>query len=282
MLLIAGVFYDEENAPAVLRDIAEVLPLKHLVDGLSGAIVHGEGVGAPRRRAARARPSGRGAAWCSRSAASPGRRARPTSSSSPSRHQGAWLVAWLRQAASCLAWRLADVHHRRGLFCAQHSRMSFLFDRTLISETPERPFRQQKRARLDREILLPVVVPSLPSGEWQFPPRRFCSTTDLERPICPCKQAPRRRDLLALPPNGARDALPLLPYAKKCLCVFVALTFREVAIGLRGLDLSLPVAPCSIDRLVMIFLLCGHAALKRKEVQTAQQKLVGWIDASIR
>ena len=44
MLMIAGVFYDEEDAPAVLRDIAEVLPLKHLVDGLSGAIVHGEGV----------------------------------------------------------------------------------------------------------------------------------------------------------------------------------------------------------------------------------------------
>jgi ABC-2 type transport system permease protein len=46
MLMIAGVFYDEARAPAVLRDIAEVLPLKHLVDGLSGAIVHGEGVGA--------------------------------------------------------------------------------------------------------------------------------------------------------------------------------------------------------------------------------------------
>jgi ABC-2 type transport system permease protein len=44
MLMIAGVFYDEQDAPAVLRDIAEVLPLKHLVDGLSGAIVHGEGV----------------------------------------------------------------------------------------------------------------------------------------------------------------------------------------------------------------------------------------------
>ncbi len=44
MLMIAGVFYDEENAPAVLRDIAEVLPLKHLVDGLSGAMVHGEGL----------------------------------------------------------------------------------------------------------------------------------------------------------------------------------------------------------------------------------------------
>jgi len=45
MLMIAGVFYDEENAPAVLRDVAEVLPLKHLVDGLSGAMVRGEGVG---------------------------------------------------------------------------------------------------------------------------------------------------------------------------------------------------------------------------------------------
>jgi ABC-2 type transport system permease protein len=46
MLMIAGVFYDEQRAPAVIRDIAQVLPLKHLVDGLSGAMVHGEGVGA--------------------------------------------------------------------------------------------------------------------------------------------------------------------------------------------------------------------------------------------
>jgi ABC-2 type transport system permease protein len=45
MIILAGVFYDEENAPAVLRDIAEAMPLKHLIDGLSGAIVHGEGVG---------------------------------------------------------------------------------------------------------------------------------------------------------------------------------------------------------------------------------------------
>ena len=42
--MIAGVFYDEQDAPAVIRDIAEVLPLKHLVDGLSGAMVHGEGI----------------------------------------------------------------------------------------------------------------------------------------------------------------------------------------------------------------------------------------------
>ncbi|MEA2310779.1 MAG: type transport system permease protein [Solirubrobacteraceae bacterium] len=45
MMMIAGVFYDEARAPVVLRDIAEVLPLKHLVDGLSGAMVRGEGVG---------------------------------------------------------------------------------------------------------------------------------------------------------------------------------------------------------------------------------------------
>jgi ABC-2 type transport system permease protein len=44
MMLIAGVFYDEENGPALLRDVAEVTPLKHLVDGLSGAIVTGDGL----------------------------------------------------------------------------------------------------------------------------------------------------------------------------------------------------------------------------------------------
>jgi ABC-2 type transport system permease protein len=44
MIILAGVFYDEENAPAALRDLAEAMPLKHLIDGLSGAMVHGEGV----------------------------------------------------------------------------------------------------------------------------------------------------------------------------------------------------------------------------------------------
>jgi ABC-2 type transport system permease protein len=44
MIMLAGVFYDEQNAPAVLRDLAAVMPLKHLIDGLSGAIVHGEGL----------------------------------------------------------------------------------------------------------------------------------------------------------------------------------------------------------------------------------------------
>jgi ABC-2 type transport system permease protein len=44
MIMLAGVFYDDEDAPAVLRDLAEAMPLKHLIDGLSGAMVHGEGV----------------------------------------------------------------------------------------------------------------------------------------------------------------------------------------------------------------------------------------------
>jgi ABC-2 type transport system permease protein len=44
MIMLAGVFYDEKDAPAFLRDIAEVMPLKHLIDGLSGAMVHGQGV----------------------------------------------------------------------------------------------------------------------------------------------------------------------------------------------------------------------------------------------
>jgi ABC-2 type transport system permease protein len=43
-ILIAGVFYDDATAPRLIRDIAEVLPLKHLVDGLSGAMVRGEGL----------------------------------------------------------------------------------------------------------------------------------------------------------------------------------------------------------------------------------------------
>src|SRR5512132_1730403 len=52
---------------------------------------------------------------------------------------------------------------------------------------------------------------------------------------------------------------------KNAFAFFVALTFREIAVGLRGLDFRLPVASCSIDRLVTIFLLGGHAVLKRKK-----------------
>jgi ABC-2 type transport system permease protein len=45
LIMISGVVYDAKNAPAVLRDIAEALPLKHLIDGLSGAMVKGQGIG---------------------------------------------------------------------------------------------------------------------------------------------------------------------------------------------------------------------------------------------
>jgi ABC-2 type transport system permease protein len=44
-ILIAGVFYDAEQAPPVIHDLAQALPLTHLVDGLSGAMVDGQGVG---------------------------------------------------------------------------------------------------------------------------------------------------------------------------------------------------------------------------------------------
>ena len=44
VIFISGVFYDADNAPEALRVVAEVLPLKHLIDGLSGAMVTGEGL----------------------------------------------------------------------------------------------------------------------------------------------------------------------------------------------------------------------------------------------
>src|SRR3954451_4002375 len=44
VIFISGVFYDAENAPAFLRSIAEILPLKHLIDGLDGAMVDGSGL----------------------------------------------------------------------------------------------------------------------------------------------------------------------------------------------------------------------------------------------
>jgi ABC-2 type transport system permease protein len=41
VIFISGVFYDAGNAPAFLRDIARALPLTHIIDGLSGAMVTG-------------------------------------------------------------------------------------------------------------------------------------------------------------------------------------------------------------------------------------------------
>ena len=43
-ILIAGVFYDADEAPTIIQDIAQALPLTHLVDGLSGAMIDGESV----------------------------------------------------------------------------------------------------------------------------------------------------------------------------------------------------------------------------------------------
>ena len=41
VIFISGVFYDTKNAPRFLRDIAQILPLTHIIDGLSGALVTG-------------------------------------------------------------------------------------------------------------------------------------------------------------------------------------------------------------------------------------------------
>jgi ABC-2 type transport system permease protein len=43
-IFISGVFYDADNAPKWLLRVAEALPLKHLIDGLSGAMVKGTGL----------------------------------------------------------------------------------------------------------------------------------------------------------------------------------------------------------------------------------------------
>jgi ABC-2 type transport system permease protein len=43
LIFISGVFYSTDELPEALKVIAEVLPLKHLIDGLSEAIVGGGG-----------------------------------------------------------------------------------------------------------------------------------------------------------------------------------------------------------------------------------------------
>lgn len=44
VIFISGVFYDVDNAPAFLHDIARALPLTHIIDGLSGALVGGSSI----------------------------------------------------------------------------------------------------------------------------------------------------------------------------------------------------------------------------------------------
>ena len=44
VILISGVFYDAHHAPGFIRGAAQVLPLTHLIDGLSGAMVKGTSI----------------------------------------------------------------------------------------------------------------------------------------------------------------------------------------------------------------------------------------------
>jgi ABC-2 type transport system permease protein len=41
VIFVSGVFYDAARAPGFIKGIAQALPLKHLIDGLSGAMVNG-------------------------------------------------------------------------------------------------------------------------------------------------------------------------------------------------------------------------------------------------
>ncbi len=45
VVVVSGVFYDAESAPAFLADIAQALPLTHLIDGLSAAMITGSPLG---------------------------------------------------------------------------------------------------------------------------------------------------------------------------------------------------------------------------------------------
>ena len=42
LIFISGVFYSSDSLPGALKAMAEALPLKHLIDGLSAGIVGGE------------------------------------------------------------------------------------------------------------------------------------------------------------------------------------------------------------------------------------------------
>ena len=46
VIFISGVFYSTDSMPELLKAIAVALPLKHVIDGMSGAIVTGKGLGA--------------------------------------------------------------------------------------------------------------------------------------------------------------------------------------------------------------------------------------------
>jgi ABC-2 type transport system permease protein len=44
VIFISGVFYSSDSLPPVLDAVAKALPLKHVIDGFSGAIVTGQGL----------------------------------------------------------------------------------------------------------------------------------------------------------------------------------------------------------------------------------------------
>jgi ABC-2 type transport system permease protein len=46
VIFVSGVFYDAARAPSFIRGIAQALPLIHLIDGLSGAMVKGTSLSA--------------------------------------------------------------------------------------------------------------------------------------------------------------------------------------------------------------------------------------------
>jgi ABC-2 type transport system permease protein len=45
VIFVSGVFYDAGHAPGFLKGIAQALPLKQLIDGLSGSMVTGKSIG---------------------------------------------------------------------------------------------------------------------------------------------------------------------------------------------------------------------------------------------
>jgi hypothetical protein len=60
---------------------------------------------------------------------------------------------------------------------------------------------------------------------------------------------------------------------KNAFASLVALALGQIAIGSRGLDFRLPVARDHGDCFLSILRIACHTRLKRKELQTAQQKL---------
>ena len=43
VILVSGVFFDQQHSPTFVKDIARVLPLEHIISGLSGGMVAGRG-----------------------------------------------------------------------------------------------------------------------------------------------------------------------------------------------------------------------------------------------